>query len=172
MKRIAIDMDGVMADVAELFLDYHEKDFGYRKSVEEINGLSEREAFPKAKEYVHSKGFFRNAPVMEGSREVIERLQQQYEIFIVSAATEFPHSLLEKQEWLNEHFPFIRWQQMVFCGLKTIITADIMIDDRFRNLDPFKGDTYLFSQHHNLLKDPGRHQRVHSWAEIGRILLP
>lgn len=172
MKRIAIDMDGVMADVVELFLDYHERDFGHRKSIEEINGLSEREAFPKAKEYVHSTGFFRNARVMEGSQEVIEQLQQQYEIFIVSAATEFPQSLLEKQEWLNEHFPFISWQQMVFCGLKTIITADIMIDDRFRNLDPFKGDTILFSQHHNLLKDPGRHQRVHSWSEIGRILLP
>jgi 5'(3')-deoxyribonucleotidase len=172
MKRIAIDMDGVMADVVELFLDYHERDFGYRKSIEEINGLSEREAFPKAKEYVHAKGFFRNARVMEGSREVMEQLQQQYEIFIVSAATEFPQSLQEKQEWLQEHFPFIGWQQMVFCGLKTIITADIMIDDRFRNLDPFKGDTILFSQHHNLLKEPGRHRRVHSWAEISRILLP
>ena len=172
MKRIAIDMDGVMADVVELFLDYHERDFGHRKSIEEINGLSEREAFPKAKEYVHSKGFFRNARVMEGSQEVIEQLHQHYEIFIVSAATEFPQSLLEKQEWLNEHFPFISWQQMVFCGLKTIITSDIMIDDRFRNLDPFKGNTILFSQHHNLLKDPGRHQRVHSWSEIGRILLP
>ena len=89
----------------------------------------------------------------------------------MSAATEFPQSLLEKHEWLSEHFSFITWQQMVFCGSKTIVEADIMIDDHFKNLDPFKGTTILFSQPHNLLSDPGRHKRVLSWNEIGGLLL-
>jgi 5'-nucleotidase len=170
-KRIAVDMDGVLADVVNLFIQWDERDFGRRKTWEEAIGKPEALVFPKLREYVYTKGFFRSAPVMEESQEILMRLNQQHEIFIVSAATEFPQSLSEKQEWLNEHFPFIQWQQMVFCGLKTIIDADIMIDDHFKNLDHFKNTTLLFSQPHNLLQDAGRHQRVHSWKEIGNLLL-
>jgi len=169
--RIAVDMDGVLANVTEQFLRFDENDFGRRKTHAEITGKPELEAFPNSRKYVYTPGFFRWAPVVEGSREILQLLNNKYEIFIVSAATEFPRSLSEKQEWLNEFFPFIQWQQMVFCGLKTIIDADIMIDDHFKNLDYFKGKTILFSQPHNLLLAEGRHHRVHSWNEIGEMLL-
>jgi len=171
MKRIAVDMDGVLADVILQFINYHKKDFGKTISLEEIAGLSEKEAFPNGWLHVHSNGFFRNAPVMPGSREILEKINSRYELFIVSAATEFPTSLPEKQQWLNEHFPFISWKQMVFCGLKTIINADIMIDDHLKNLDPFPGTTILFSQSHNILVKNTRHKRVNSWYEIASILL-
>jgi 5'-nucleotidase len=164
-------MDGVLADVVELFFEWDERDFGRRKTLEEANGRPEPEVFPRMREYVFTKGFFRTAPVMPGSQNVLIELNKHYEVFIVSSATEFPQSLSEKQEWLNEHFPFIKWQQMVFCGLKTIVDADIMIDDHFKNLDHFKNTTLLYSQPHNLLHDAGRHKRVSSWREIGEILL-
>ncbi|HEV8283216.1 MAG TPA: 5'(3')-deoxyribonucleotidase [Chitinophagaceae bacterium] len=171
MERIAIDMDGVLADVVEQFFLYDEKDFGKRKTIEEIIGRPESISFPKCREYVYTKGFFRYAPVMKESREILSELNKRYEIFIVSAAMEFPQSLSEKHEWLNEHFPFITWQQIVFCGSKTIVEADMMIDDHFKNLDHFKGATFLFSQPHNLLQNAGRHKRVHSWNEIADLLL-
>ncbi len=171
MQRIAVDMDGVIADITEQFFLYDEKDFGKRKLLEEVMGIKELEAFPHSRKYVYRKGFFRTAPVVKDSREIVSELNKLYEVFIVSAATEFPQSLSEKQEWLNEHFPFIQWQQIVFCGLKTIIDADIMIDDHFKNLDHFTGSTLLFSQPHNLHQNEGRHKRVHSWKEIASHLL-
>ncbi len=171
MERIAIDMDGVLADVSEQFFLYDERDFGKRRNLEEVTGKLESIAFPKCREYVFTKGFFRTAPVMKESQDILSELNKRYEVFIVSAATEFPHSLSEKYEWLNEHFPFITWQQMVFCGAKTIIEADMMIDDHFKNLDHFKGITFLFSQPHNFLQNAGRHRRVSSWKEIADILL-
>lgn len=90
---------------------------------------------------------------------------------MVSSAMEFPLSLSEKQAWLSENFPFIQWNQIVFCGSKEIIKADIMIDDYFKNLDYFEVETILFAQPHNQLLDRGKHQRVHSWVEIEKILL-
>ena len=42
---------------------------------------------------------------------------------------EFPNSLREKYDWLAEHFPFITWEQIIFCGSKKAVTADYMIDD-------------------------------------------
>ena len=171
MERIAIDMDGVIADVAEQFFRYDAIDFGKRKSLEEVAGMKELEAFPHAKKYVHSNGFFRTAPVIAQSQEIVARLNESYEVFIVSSATEFPQSLSEKLEWLNEHFPFIKWQQIVFCGLKTIVNADIMIDDHLKNLDHFPGTTLLFSQPHNLHINGSKHKRVDSWEEIAGLLL-
>ncbi|HEX6846212.1 MAG TPA: 5'(3')-deoxyribonucleotidase [Chitinophagaceae bacterium] len=171
MERLAVDMDGVLADVYEQFFRYDEKDFGKRRSLESVTGVEERSAFPHINEYVYAKGFFRTAPVVKDSVKIVAELNKNYELFIVSAAMEFPQSLPEKFDWLNEHFSFLTWQQIVFCGSKTIIDADIMIDDHFKNLDLFKGTTILFTQPHNQLKNSGRHKRTDSWQEIASILL-
>jgi 5'(3')-deoxyribonucleotidase len=171
MKRIAVDMDGVLADCFEQFVRYEEADLGTSKTIADGIGKTEDEAFANARTYLYQPGFFRNMRVIPGSQEVLYKLNEAYEVFIVSSATEFPQSLIEKQEWLNEHFPFISWQQMVFCGKKTMISADIMIDDHFKNLDYFKGRTILFTQPHNQLADAGKHTRVYSWEEISRLLL-
>jgi 5'-nucleotidase len=171
MKTIAVDMDGVLADVLALFLELDARDFGRRKTLEEIWGVPELEAFDRCLEYLHRDGFFRGAPVIADSQDVLFRLNQHYNVYIVSAATEYPKSLSEKQAWLNEHFPFITWQRMVFCGSKQIVRADIMIDDHLKNLDFFPGKTLLFTQPHNATLDAPRHQRVKSWKEIAALLL-
>lgn len=171
MQRLAVDMDGVLADVYEQFFRYDEKDFGKRRPLEEVVGVEERKAFPYINEYVYREGFFRTAPIVKDGVEILARLNETYELFVVSAAMEFPQSLPEKFEWLKEHFTFINWRQIVFCGSKAIVDADIMIDDHFKNLDEFKGSTILFSQPHNQLKNSGRHKRAGSWKEIAALLL-
>ena len=87
-----------------------------------------------------------------------------FDVYIVSAAIEFPQSLTEKLEWLQEHFPFISWQQIVFCGDKSIIGTDYMIDDHVKNLDCCKGKPMLFTSPHNVhIKN---HKRVNNWTEV------
>ncbi|MEP6596214.1 MAG: 5'(3')-deoxyribonucleotidase [Ginsengibacter sp.] len=172
MQRIAIDMDGVLADVYSQFLKMHADEFGQQLAPEDLIGKTESQAFPGIYKYVNSKGFFEDVMVLKDSQKYVKRLNEKYKIFVVSAALEFPGSLIEKQSWLNKHFPFITWQQMVFCGSKEIIKADIMIDDHFKNLDYFTGDTLLFTQPHNQLSSPGKHKRVNTWQEIGTLLLP
>jgi 5'(3')-deoxyribonucleotidase len=169
-KRILVDMDGVLADVYSSFFDLHEKESGQRLSVNDIGGLLEAEAFPNQIKWVTTPGFFRKVPVIPGSREGLKRLNDHFKVIVVSLATEFPHSLTDKQLWLHEHFPFISWQQIVFCGSKNIILADIMIDDHLKNLDSFNGETVMFTQPHNMMVNT-RHRRVDSWKDIEKVLL-
>ncbi len=164
-------MDGVLANTYSQFIKMHAAEFGKTLLIEDMDGIAEFEIFPNGHSYVRTGDFFRSAPVMSHSQEVLKKLNERYEIYIVSSATEFPKSLSEKQSWLNEHFPFIGWQQMVFCGSKKIIKADIMIDDHFKNLDYFDGETYLFTQPHNKLNNDHKHKRVTSWLEIEKIFL-
>ena len=77
MERIAVDMDGVLADTTEQFFYFDERDFGKRRSLEEIIGKPESAAFPKAKEYGRIKDFFRTAPVMKESQSVLSELNKR-----------------------------------------------------------------------------------------------
>lgn len=107
---------------------------------------------------------------MEDSVEGLKLLNDKYNVLIVSSATEFPGSLIEKQQWLNEHFPFITWEQMIFCGRKDSIKGDIMIDDHLKNLRYFEGRKVLFSQPHNMCVQDQMYQRVTGWKDIMEIL--
>ncbi|TAL65375.1 MAG: 5'(3')-deoxyribonucleotidase [Bacteroidetes bacterium] len=172
MKRILVDMDGVLADVYHRFFELQEQDFGKKLSVKDITGLKEAEAFPNLLNWVNTPGFFRGIPVMPGSQKGLKRLNDNYDVVVVSMATEFPICLTDKQLWLNEYYPYISWKQIVFCGNKNLISADIMIDDHIKNLNNFKGVTIMFTQPHNMNIIGSQHKRVYTWKEIEKLLLP
>lgn len=172
MKKevILVDMDGVIADTYYQYIKYEEQETGRHISREEVKGLPEEEAFPHYNKHVREKGFFRTVPVAEGSVEGMKYLNDKYDLYIVSAATEFPNSLLDKREWLKEFFPFISWEQIIFCGRKDPVKGDIMIDDHGKNLDPFEGKKVLFTQPHNVYDDNPDYIRIDSWKEVVKVL--
>ncbi|MBK9556439.1 MAG: 5'(3')-deoxyribonucleotidase [Bacteroidetes bacterium] len=170
-KKLLIDMDGVLADIYGQFIKYEFNDIGLTQSLTDLTGKLEREAFKYHDKYVNSENFFYSAIPIEDSIETVRRLNDVYEVYIVSSAMQFPLSLTEKINWLTKHFPFLSWKQIVFCGTKEIVYGDIMIDDHFKNLDTFQGQTILFTQPHNVGKPTDKHKRVNNWKEIETILL-
>jgi len=173
MARIAIDMDGVMADTSQQYINYYAKEYGVTIEREALNGHPETGGFPCDKaiirNFLFQPGFFRTKPVIKDSQEIIKALSEKHEVFIVSAAIEFPNSLNEKLEWLEEHYPFISWHNIVFCGSKTIVQADYMIDDHVKNLKFFQGEALMFTAPHNV--NVTDFKRVDTWAEVGALLL-
>jgi 5'(3')-deoxyribonucleotidase len=169
-KTIAIDMDGVIADTVSHFISCYKNEYGVQIEKEAFRGKPESEVLPDGavRKFVHKEGFFRGIPVMEGAVEAVKELMKYFDVYIASAAMEFPQSLKEKYEWLQEHFPFISWRNIIFCGDKSIIDTDYMIDDYARNLDGCKGKTLLFTAGHNI--DESRHTRVDNWKQIIELL--
>jgi 5'(3')-deoxyribonucleotidase len=100
---------------------------------------------------------------------VVEQLCQKYDVYIVSAATEFPliRWRISCIGWAIS-FPFISWTNIIFCGYK-IVNVDIMIDDRIRNFTGFNGRPLLFSSPHNLKLT--EYERVSTWEEVAGKLL-
>lgn len=169
-KTIAIDMDGVMADVEHQFIDWYERDYGVKVSRDALSGISEREAFPDKTavwKFVNTAGFFRTLPVMPGAILAVKKLMEDFDVYIVSAAMEFPKSLAEKYAWLAEHFPFISWENIVLCGDKSIIDTDFLIDDHCKNLDFCKGKAIMFTAGHNA--NQHHHTRANNWDEVLKI---
>ena len=172
-KRIAIDMDEVLADTIDQFINvYHDRHgFDLRNALQngkEIREVLPVELRPSLKQYVNEPGFFRHIKVMDDSREVVRDLMGKYDVYIVSAAMEFKNSLIDKYEWLADHFPFIPWTHIIFCGHK-IVNVDVIIDDRTRNFVDFSGRKLLYSSPHNMLIND--FERVNNWQEVAEKLL-
>lgn len=170
-KSIAIDMDGVLADVEDQVLAWYKEETGIVMTREEMKGKPEEELFPDRavlRKILNKPTFFRTLPVMEGAVEAVKSLMEEYVVYVVSAAMEFPLSLFEKREWLSEHFPFISWKNIIFCGDKSIIDTDYMIDDHCKNLDFCKGKPLMFTAFHNVNMD--HHERINDWNEVPGLL--
>jgi 5'-nucleotidase len=174
MQRLLIDMDDVMADTSQKIIQMvnDASNSNYTKEILTNNPTIKEEYQEKYLPLRHKlwdKGFFRDISLMPEAQEVIKKLHKKYEIFIVSAATEFPNSMSEKLEWLEDYFPYIGWSHTVFCGHKWMIRADYIIDDHEKNLINFQGKGLLFDAVHN--KHITDFQRVHSWKEIEKNLM-
>ncbi len=173
-KRICIDMDEVMADaVAEHLLRYN-RDFGESISVKDLEGkwlwdVVSTDRHDALAAYLHSEDFFAVLGVMPHAQRVIHALSLEYEVFIATAAMEVPTSFNAKYEWLGKNFPFIPASHIVFCGDKSILHADYLIDDNPRQLRRFGGEGILFSSPHNVHVTGFR--RVVDWLEVETMFL-
>ena len=167
-------MDDVKADATGQFIRYYELEFGISIQRDDLNFQEELAGFPPHHQeaiyqYTSRKDFFRTMEVKAHCQEVMKALNDRYELFIVSAAVEFPNSLTEKIDWLHEHFSFLHWKQMVFCGSKAVVHGDYMIDDMAYNLDTFNGEKFLYTAPHNL--QHMAYNRLNDWLEIKDKLL-
>ncbi|SDE79108.1 5'(3')-deoxyribonucleotidase [Mucilaginibacter pineti] len=171
--RIAIDMDEVLADTIDKFIELYKQRHQTEILLADMHGKEITEILPphlssSLRPYINEKGFFRDLKVMPDAQEVVKALHEKYDVYIASAAMEFANSLEDKQAWLNEHFPFISWTNIIFCGHK-ILDVDIMIDDRTKNFVTFNGRKLLFTSPHNALIN--NFERVNNWQEVAAKLL-
>jgi len=172
--RIAIDMDDVLADTLGKFITIYCREFDPNAVPElfreqSFHEILEKDVYQRLFAYVHEPGFFADIPVMEGAIEATRALAEKYDLYVTTAAMEFRNSFVDKYDWLDQHFPHIPWQNRVFCGDKSILRADYIIDDLPRNLTAFTGEGLLFHAPHN--RHDEQYRRVRSWEEITSILL-
>lgn len=173
MKRIAIDMDEVIADFHPKIVATWNSHFTRQLSEEELNLFDLHQDSPEQLAelfaLVDHPTFFDDLAVIADSQQVIARLSEHYEIFITTAAMLMPSSFNAKFRWLNTHFPAIPHGNIVFCGDKSIINADYMIDDNVINFANFCGEGILYSAPHN--RKVTGYRRAENWQDIATLLL-
>ncbi len=163
-----------MADTMGHCLNRYKTDFDLDLSPEEFHGRSLWEVIASehrehVRNYFQQEEFFASISLMEGSQQVVRELTEQYEVFVATAAMDVPCSFAAKFEWLQEHFPFIPTSHIVFCGDKSIIRADYLIDDNVRQLARFGGEGIIFTAPQNIRET--RFRRVDSWEDVRAMFL-
>jgi len=169
MRRICVDMDEVMADTLAEHLRRYNKAFDEAVGPQHLAGKSLWEITPldrqqQLRAFLDAEDFFEDLPLMPGAQDVLKQLSARYEVFIATQAMSVPNSLGPKYRWLQRHFPFIPPTHYVFCGNKSILRADYLIDDLPRNLERFEGQGILYTAPHNITTTG--FVRVDNWRQV------
>lgn len=172
--KIAFDMDGVIADCLDKKLEIYNQTFNKSLSKFDLYGKKLEMIIPKDQAcYIHQrmadKDFFKDLKVMQGSQCVLEELSNKFEIFITTAAMEFPSSFNAKYNWLKANFPFIPDSNIVFCGDKSILNTNYLIDDQSQHFKCFCGEGIIFTAPHNIYERG--YKRVNNWNEVKQFFL-
>jgi 5'(3')-deoxyribonucleotidase len=169
VRRICVDMDEVMADTLAEHLRRYNQAFEEEITPDDLAGKGLWEVTPldrqaELRAFLDAEDFFEDLPLMPDSQQVLKNLSTRFEVFIATQAMAVPNSLGPKYRWLQRHFSFIPPTHYVFCGDKSILRADYLIDDMPRNLKHFQGQGILFTAPHNLTATG--FVRVNSWQEV------
>ncbi len=186
MKRILVDMDDVICvhgfiNIVNDFLGtkYTEDD---AKSYY-INDLIPKEKMKEWVEFFKNKNVYDYMELNKDVQEVLKKLNAMYEIYIVTAyifrddPTISGNQLKNKFDFLQKHLPFINPENFIFLSDKSLINADVRIDDNIQKLEGTSELKLLFTAYHNknLTEEDLEKQnvkRVNDWKEIEKILLP
>ena len=169
MQRICVDMDEVLADTLAEHLRRYNQTFDEEIRVEDLAGKGLWDVTPvdrqgQLRAFLDAEDFFEDLALMPDAQAGLKALSSRFEVFIATQAMTVPNSLGPKYRWLQRHFPFIPPTHYVFCGNKSILRADYLIDDLPRNLERFEGQGLLYTAPHNLTATG--FVRVNNWREV------
>jgi 5'(3')-deoxyribonucleotidase len=142
--KIAVDIDGVLADQVGAVLRVIEKEYGlkYRKS--DVNRahwvFSGKEIWSEIARLLSEPEYTLSVPLIEGSQKGIEQLDD-HNVCVVTARR--PNVEDATKKWLNTHFPSLTEYYQARTGTKHSIPSDVLIDDLDMNIVEFvKSDPY------------------------------
>ena len=169
MRRICVDMDEVMADTLAEHLRRYNETFEEEVTPRDLVGKGLWEITPQDRQqqlraFLDAEDFIEDLALMPDAQPVLADLSSRFEIYIATQAMAVPNSLGPKYRWLQRHFPFIPPAHYVFCGDKSILRADYLIDDQPKNLVKFDGQGLLYSAPHNLTATG--FVRVNNWRDV------
>jgi 5'(3')-deoxyribonucleotidase len=162
-------MDEVMADTLAEHLRRYNKAFDEDVTVEDLAGKGLWEITPQDRQqelraFLDAEDFFEDLPLIPDAQPVLKELAGRFEIFIATQAMVVPNSLGPKYRWLQRHFSFVPPTHYVFCGDKSILRADFLIDDQPKNLERFQGQGLLYAAPHNV--GVTGFVRMENWREV------
>jgi 5'(3')-deoxyribonucleotidase len=173
MRRIAIDMDEVLADTLGALIEWSRARLGTPLVRADFTGKDYGNVVGPAHAaevtaLLTEGSFFGDLPLVPGAVEAVQELARRDEVFVVSAATQFAGCFTPKLRWLERHFPFVPATRVVFCGDKAIVDADWLVDDNVHLFPRFRGQKILFDTPLNA--GVTGYPRARSWGEVLRLL--
>lgn len=186
---IAIDLDDVLADSLNSFIEFYNKHYDKTLKYEDFIAytLSEIKGIPREEEnrileHFDESNYFDNIKPMKDAVEVIEKLSKNHEIIIITSRTKDKEEKTKK--WVNKFFKdikriyFIRKNYHEKPKTKAEIckefNADVLIEDNLsyaKNCAESGVKVLLFDYPWNKVENlPPLVKRVKSWAEILNVL--
>jgi 5'(3')-deoxyribonucleotidase len=136
--KIAVDIDGVLADQVGAVLRVIEKEYGLKYLKSDVNcahwTFSGREIWSEITRLLVDPEYTLGVPLIEGSQKGIEQLGD-HDVCVVTARR--PNTEDATKQWLSTHFPCLTEYYHASTGMKHNIPSDVLIDDLDMNIVEF-----------------------------------
>ncbi len=136
--KIAVDIDGVLADQVGAALKVIENEYGHKYCKNDINRahwtFEGRELWSEIGRLLADPEYTLGLPLIEGSQRGIKQLTG-HEVFVVTARRQNAEEATK--QWLNVHFPCLKDYYRARTGTKHKIPSDILVDDLDLNIVEF-----------------------------------
>jgi 5'(3')-deoxyribonucleotidase len=136
--KIAVDIDGVLADQVSAVLRKIEERYGYRYSKDDVNcahwRFEGRDIWAEISELLTDPEYVMGLSVIEGSQRAVKQLTR-HDVYVVTARR--PETEIATKQWLSNHFPCLTKYYHAKTGNKHSIPSDVLIDDFDLNIVEF-----------------------------------
>jgi 5'(3')-deoxyribonucleotidase len=186
-KRIAVDIDDVLANTISGIIEFHNANYETRLSLDDFRfdrfyktwGGDAMQEQSKLQLFYKSK-HYKNLKPVKGSKEVIQKLCKYFELFIVTARDEKFREITTKwiEKYYGDSFKEIHFanhyseydESIPKSKICSILNADFLIDDSLEYAqDCATGDRKVLLFDYPWNRDitlPRSILRVHSWEDI------
>lgn len=163
MKRLHVDMDGITDNFNKAFLrKYNQRakkpaDQADIEVWDMFKVLPDKEALEWAMACMGTNGWWRGLDLMSPEvPEILKGWNKKAEVYLLTSPWN-ALSCKEKMERMEDHFPFLGRKQIIICSPKYLVTGDLLIDDKPRNLAKYqkhnpeaKLATIMYPHHHHI----------------------
>jgi 5'(3')-deoxyribonucleotidase len=163
---IALDVDEVCLDLSPTWLGFYNRDFDDHLKKEDLNDWAihlfvKPEAKEAIYEYINKPEVFLESKPVAGALACVNYLKSKGHRVIYVTAN---NPMDSKKTWLRTHGFLISDNDFVQASDKSLILADILFDDNYKNCIHFQGTAYLLSAPWNKMYDYPF--RVYGWDDF------
>lgn len=183
-RKLYLDFDGTIVNTMKKICEMYAEDYcGHPKYRFPVWYLVEKWNFEdqcplaskrKIDRYFNEERFFENLEFMENCEEIIHKLSEYFDIYLVSIGDQ--RNLELKDIWIKEHMPYVK--EFIGCNFKDVsdkskvdMRGGIFIDDSAINLETSNAEeSILFGDLYDWNKNY-QGKRCWNWTEVEDYLL-
>lgn len=184
MSRLLLDVDGVLADFIQLFLDALLESCGIKKKREDVTDWNihtalglDRKQTEATYSLLRMPGRAYSMRVYPGVVEAVQKLTTIADVYFVTSSFGSPTWDYDRTQWLAQHFGAEQGKKVAYTmsGFpKYICSGDVFVDDKPANVNSWgkhnpNGVPVLWSQPYNSKEDT-TFIRTDRWVVVERFL--